>query len=232
MTSTLIQRGLDFLLPQDCLLCGASSKNVLLCGACDANLPRLPEKHCPRCAIPTPHGEICGRCLAHPTHYERTYAVFLYEFPVDRLIGAFKYGHRLSLAAYFGRQMATVFQAVNADIDVLIPLPLHPSRLKERGFNQALELARTVAKTLNKPLDTKICRRTRATKPQVELRGAERLKNLRGAFACDADLRGKNVLLVDDVMTSGASVNECSRSLKARGAADITLLVLARAAHK
>jgi ComF family protein len=214
------------LLVQDCLLCGQESGSEILCRACAGDLPRLPSPHCPVCALPTPAGECCGRCLGHPPHYDRTLAVFSYGFPLDRLIQSFKYGHRLALAAFLGGELAAL--AKDAAVDRVMPLPLHPARLRERGFNQALELARPVARALGKPLDARTCLRIRQTPVQAGLPWKERKQNMRGAFGCSRDLSGQRILLVDDVMTTGASLDECARTLKKHGAAEVTLLVAAR----
>lgn len=170
---------------------------------------------------------MCGRCLAQPPHYDRTLAVFNYGFPLDKLLQAFKYAHRLSLAPFFGRLLAE--EAAGCSADLIAPLPLHRTRLRERGFNQALELARPVAHALGKPIDTDCCTRIRHTAAQAGLPWRERAKNIRGAFHCAKELQGKRILLVDDVMTTGASLNECARTLKLHGAEEVTLLVVARA---
>lgn len=218
------------LLAQDCLLCAAASDNEILCAACAADLPLLQKPHCPSCALPTPIGEICGRCLTKPPHYDATLAAYSYDFPLDKLVQSFKYGHRLALGAYFGRQLAAL--AKNIAADLIIPLPLHPLRLRERGFNQALELARPAGRALNLPIDSASCSRTRNTPAQANLAWRERTKNIRGAFHCAADFTGKRIILVDDVMTTGASLDECARTLKLHGATEVILLVVARALPK
>ena len=129
-----------------------------------------------------------------------------------------------------GRQMAEKIKGVSADL--VIPLPLHPDRLRERGFNQALELSRPVAKTLRLPIDITRCRRIRHTHPQADLPVQKRTKNVRGAFQCSMDFSGMRIILVDDVMTSGSSLNECARVLKRHGAAEVILLVAARTQNK
>ena len=217
-------------LTQDCLLCGDTSDEDLLCSACSASLPRLPKPGCPQCALPTPIGEICGRCLAKPPHYDATLAAYYYDFPLDKLVQSFKYGHRLSLAKFFGQQLATLSESLTADF--ILPLPLHPDRLRQRGFNQALELARPISKVLKTPIDETSCSRTRNTPAQANLAWREREKNIRGAFHCAADFTGKRLLLVDDVMTTGASLDECARTLKLHGAINVSVLVVARALPK
>lgn len=216
-------------LEQDCLLCGGVSTNDLVCPACAADLPRMPETVCPRCARPMPDNVLCGRCLRKPPHFDATRALFRYEFPLDKLVQSFKYAHRLALGRYFGRQLAAL-ERIEADL--IIPLPLHPERLRERGFNQALELARPVSKAWQLPIDAAICSRTRNTAAQAHLPWRQRVKNVRGAFHCGGDLSGKRILLVDDVMTTGASLDECARTLKLHGAAHISVLIVARTPPK
>jgi ComF family protein len=215
------------LLSQDCLLCGASSAASLLCRACAADLPGLPTPCCARCALPSSHGEICGRCLARPPHYDATCAAFRYGFPIDKLVQSFKYGNRLALGSYFGHQLALL--TANVAADLIIPLPLHRLRLRERGFNQALELARPLSRAWRIPIDAHSCRRIRHTPAQADLPWRERTRNVRGAFDCASDLTGKRLLLIDDVMTTGASLDELARTVKLHGASQVTLLVVARA---
>jgi ComF family protein len=230
----LLRRARDKLLAQDCLLCGADSGAAILCPACAGDLKRLPKPRCPQCALPTPLGERCGHCLSQPPYYDATVATFVYEFPVDKLIQSFKYAHRLALGTYFGQQLAAQAKDCAADqaINLLIPLPLHPQRLRERGFNQSLEIARPIGKACGWPIEARLCSRTRDTPAQAGLPWRERGKNVRDAFHCNADLSGKSIALVDDVMTTGASLNECARTLKLHGAAQVTLLVVARALPK
>ncbi|MFZ4537994.1 double zinc ribbon domain-containing protein [Propionivibrio sp.] len=225
-----IRRCLGKLLAQDCLLCAAASADDILCAACAAELPQLQKPCCPKCALPTPMGETCGRCLAKPPYYDATLAALRYDFPLDKLVQSFKYGHRLALGAYFGRQLAALIS--NGVADIIIPLPLHPERLRERGFNQALEIARPVSTMTNLPIDATSCSRTRNTPAQANLPWRERVKNVRGAFHCSSDFTERRVLLVDDVMTTGATLDECARTLKLHGAVEVTLLVVARALPK
>lgn len=215
------------LLPASCLLCGVDSGKSLLCPACAADLPALPAARCPQCAEPTTHGERCGACLKDAPHFAATVALWRYDFPADRLVHALKYGHQLAVAKWFGEQLA---KRIDADRhDLLIPLPLHPSRLRERGFNQSAEIARNIGKRLGLPVDRSSLIRNRATPPQAELPLAKRQGNVRGAFECRSDLGGRRILLVDDVMTSGSTANECARVLALHGAAEVTVAVAARA---
>lgn len=212
--------------PQPCLLCGAMSRTGVWCGPCDAALPYLGPACCPVCALPTPDGVVCGRCLSHPPRLDRTVAVFAYAFPVDALIRALKFNEQLLLAPQLAGRLA---QRIEARPDCIVPMPLHPARLRERGFNQSLELSRRIARQLEIPLLEQACQRVRDTLPQSALPWKERGKNMRKAFACTADLKGKHVAVVDDVMTSGASINELARVLRQAGASEVSAWVVARA---
>jgi len=209
---------------QDCALCGASGGHEPLCTACAENLPALPE-HCPRCALPSPRGSVCGNCLASPPHFDGTQALWLYEFPGDRLVQALKYRAWLALAPFFGNKLAS---RPLPPIDLVVPMPLYPDRLAQRGFNQAVEIARVFAKRSRLRLAPRGARRAKDTTAQTELPYEERTRNVRGAFACDLELSGMSIAVVDDVMTTGASLNELARVLKRAGAARVENLVIAR----
>jgi len=218
---------LQRLLPaQPCLLCGALSGDCAWCGACDAALPYMAALHCPRCALPTPNGGICGHCLRHAPQFDRAFAVFSYAFPVDKLIQALKYGEKLVLVNGLADRLAT---RMTVRPDCIVAMPLHTSRLRERGFNQSLELARRVANRLAIPLLPHACTRVRDTPPQSSLTWKDRDKNVRRAFACAQDLGEKHVAVIDDVMTSGASLNQMAIALRAAGAREISVGVVARA---
>ena len=214
------------LLPQSCTLCGASSITKLICVECDADLPRLPRKGCAVCALPLASGKVCGACLDSPPRYARVTAPFIYGFPVNALIHAYKYGGRLALARPLGTALA---QAVARDVDAIVPMPLSPRRLAQRGFNQALELARVVGGLTGIPLMSHACRKVIETPSQAALPWGERAKNVRHAFVCDADLRGKRVAVMDDVLTTGATLNELARVLRKAGAREVSGWVVARA---
>jgi ComF family protein len=221
-----VRRLIDRLLPQDCLLCSAPAESALLCPDCSDDLPALASGGCPRCALPGTAGAPCGACQQRPPHFDALYALHPYRFPVDRLVQQLKYGHQLAIARHFGRALAPLCAAIGAER--IVPMPLHPDRLAERGFNQALEIARALSRECRLPVDFRHCRRTRATAPQEGLNPEARRKNLRNAFACDTDYGGRHLLLVDDVATTGASADECARTLKAHGAARVSVVVVAR----
>jgi len=215
-------------LPQDCLLCGAASDDAPLCGPCRDELPTL-QRSCPLCAMPSALGEICGTCLRQPPPFDMTVAAWRYAYPVDRLVQALKFHGRLALAPFFADALACLVQGA----DIVIPMPLHPARLTERGFNQAAEIARELTGKLGtgKPatrLALQGASRIRRTLPQADLPVDERSRNVRGAFACDLDLTGARVAVVDDVMTTGATLGELAKVLKRAGAARVENWVVAR----
>jgi ComF family protein len=207
------------ILQQACLLCAASHGGTHgLCDACNTDLPWQTVMHCPQCGLPNGTNRqrssvICGRCLKSPPHFMATNALFSYTFPIDAVLQSYKYQHRLPLAHFF----ATLFLeklTIDESIDVIIPMPLHPARLKERGFNQALEIARILSKRLNITLDYKSCQRVKNNPPQASLTLKDRVKNMQGVFECTADLSGKTIAIVDDVMTTGASMDALATTLK------------------
>ena len=233
---TKMMHSLSGLIGQDCVLCGIDCHDGLLCAECAAELPRLPALQlCPQCAAPSPAGAVCGSCLSHPPHYERTIAAWHYAYPADRLLQSFKYGARLALAdlcadhiANAGALHADAFRPNPVRIDLLVALPLHPRRLRERGFNQAVEIARPLARSLGLRLDSLSLTRVRDTVAQADLPHRARIKNVRGAFACGRNLSGLRIAVVDDVMTTGATLDEAAMALKRAGAAHVENWVAAR----
>lgn len=223
----LLGRCLDKLLPGSCLLCDEDSLQGPLCPACTAELPWLDPEHCPRCALPSPDAAVCGHCLRHPPPFSACHALLHYEFPADRLIQALKFGHRLSLAQWLANGLSMQLRA--GDYDCILPLPLHSQRLAERGFNQSGEIARALARRLALPLALDILSRTRSTASQMTLPLKQRQANMNGAFECRSDLQGRRLLLIDDVMTTGATLHEAARTLRLHGAGDIQVAVAARA---
>lgn len=217
------------LLAQDCLLCQAASGGQLLCADCARELPSMGSA-CPRCAAAGNGGTECGACIADPPHYDASCAAFVYAHPVDALIQALKYGGQLALAGWFAQALQRRIGAAGG-VDLILPLPLHPARLAERGFNQSAEIAKLLSRLYGIAMDAQIARRVRNTAPQAALPWRERERNMRGAFACDADLAGLRVAVVDDVMTTGATLDEFARTLKHSGAARVENWVVARTAR-
>lgn len=205
-----------------CFLCrGAAGE--LLCAGCEADLPRLGGPRCPRCALDSPRGEVCGRCLSHTPHYDATVAALAYEFPADALVHALKFRGELALAAYLGGILGRCI--AEFQVDHVVPVPLSAKRLRGRGYNHAVEIARHVTR---RPVELELCVRSRDTPAQMELPYAERQRNVRGAFRCTRSLDGRRVAVVDDVMTTGATLDEIAQTLKKAGAAHVVNWVVAR----
>ena len=150
-----VAQGLSNALPGSCLLCGEDSASRVICADCLAELPGMPPQCCPSCAEQTSYGERCGACLHKAPHFDKVIAGFRYDFPVDRIIHSLKYGHQLSVAEWFGERLST--QLTASDHDLIIPLPLHPARLLERGFNQSMEIARALGKVLDRRSSITTC---------------------------------------------------------------------------
>lgn len=224
-------------LPASCLLCEAPADAWSLCEPCLADLPWNPTA-CPRCALPLDEGASgggdCAECRAAPPRQMRALAPLRYEFPVNYLVGRLKYGARLAHAPVLGELLTAAVAAHPGPLpNLILPVPLHPRRLAARGYNQALEIARPVARFTGLPLETRLLRRTRATASQMTLDRAERAGNPAGAFSVDATrlaALGPNlrVALVDDVMTTGATLGEMTRVLLAAGVAGVEYWVVAR----
>lgn len=189
---------------------------------------------CPQCALPS-DGTICGNCLAAPPSFDSTRALFSYDYPLDRLLQHYKYKESLHLAdtfsALFIHRLLDTGLA-DSGIDLVMPMPMHHERLRQRGFNQALEIARLLSRHAHIRLDYTACQRTKLTPPQASLPLKERIKNIRGVFQCNKNMQGLNIALVDDVMTTGASLNELAKTLKQAGAAHVECWVIARTLPK
>ena len=226
MLANLGRRIGTMLFSGSCFLCRGEAA-AILCAQCDADLPRLKGPQCPRCALASPGGAVCGRCLAQPPHYDATIAALAYAFPADVLVHALKFRSELALAPLFATLLAEK-AAANARVDFLVPVPLSAARLRSRGFNQALEIARYTARVTGVQLSPGLCERTRDTPAQIDLPMDERVRNVRGAFHCAHLLGGAKIAVLDDVMTTGATLDEIAATLKRAGALHVENWVLAR----
>ena len=209
-----------------CFLCRGAARGIL-CPACDADLPRLAGTLCPRCALPSPGSALCGRCLADAPRYDATVAALAYRFPADTLVHALKFRSQLALAPLLGDLLLQCIPA-GERVDCVLPVPLSKERLRERGYNQALEIARNVAKERRERLELTIVIRERNTRAQADLPWSERARNVRGAFRCERSLDGAAIAVVDDVMTTGATLDELAATLKRAGAARVVNWIIAR----
>ena len=219
-------------LPSLCAVCRAWGTQRV-CGDClgrwAAPLPR-----CQRCAIEVPAGiTLCGSCLLHPPPFVRAVAALPYSFPWDDLIARFKFSAALDLAPFFVRQLQAAVERAGVNLPaLLLPVPLSEKRLRERGFNQAWEMTRRLGATWRCRADPHLLMRVRETPHQTALPPSERIANVASAFAVEPlrvrELRGREVAVIDDVMTTGATVAEMSRTLLEAGAAEVQVWVLAR----
>lgn len=242
--SARLGRLLDCLYPPRCRFCRAATFSAHDC-FCDDCRERVRVIDCPVCTIcgrpfldTSGDDHLCGPCIQRPPHFARARSWACYptdereEHPLRSVVQRFKYGRKVSLGKPLGRLMAEschgLFEA--HAIDVIVPVPLHRKRLRWRGFNQSGVLAREIGRAWSLPVDPFTLVRSRETPPQTQLHEDERRRNMRRAFAIAAkrSVENKSVLLIDDVYTSGATVNECSRALVGGGAREVCVLTLAR----
>lgn len=227
----------DFILPPLCLVCRSSVMGQTgLCSQCWSKIDFIEPPRCDRLGIPLPFPSdemvISAAALANPPVYDRARAVARYDGVMRELIHAFKYGDRHEGVALFSKWMIHAGADILEDADILIPVPLARLRLWSRRFNQSALLARAVGRSLEISDDPASLERTRRTVSQVGLSAEQRKKNVAGAFGVPerkrAIIEGRNVLLIDDVITTGATVDACARTLKRAGAAGVDVLALAR----
>lgn len=225
---------LRFLYPATCTLCGGRGVGERdLCADCFAELSW--NRHpCPRCAVPLPPDAdtpLCGECIKSLPSWDEARSPLAYGFPVDKLVQRFKFEGDLATGRLLAGLLADYLAAGTDKPDFIVPVPLHPSRLKERGFNQAVELARPLSRRLKVKVRLDLCARTRATEVQSKLDAAERRKNLKGAFVVQESVQGLHLALLDDVVTTGTTMEELSRVLREAGARRITVWSVCRAVN-
>jgi ComF family protein len=206
------------------VLCLAPAQDAL-CTDCEADLPWLGFA-CPVCALALRRDEVCGHCARARPLFDDARAAFEYRFPLDRLVQRFKFAGDLAVGRWLASRMARALEGERPD--VLVVPPLAAARLRERGFNQALELAKALSRALAVRCDASAVTKVRATDPQPGLGRKARARNLRDAFRVRGDVRGLHVAIVDDVLTTGATAQELARVLKAAGAARVSVWAAAR----
>lgn len=223
----------DYLLPPTCLLCGNRGVDSRdLCAGCRRDLPR--NHHCcPQCAQllePAAVAHIpCGRCLSLPPAFDKTYAPFIHAGAIRYLITSLKFKAEYKNARLLGQLLAEQLRQTAEMPDLILPVPLHKSRYRERGFNQSIEIARTVGRELHIPLDLTTCRRHLDTPHQSRLTAEQRRKNLKNAFAVVKPVNARHIAILDDVMTTGSTVRELASVLKKAGIEKVDVWVSARA---
>lgn len=231
----LLAKTLDLVFPPQCMACRAAVGGDGLCAACWSTVTFLDGPGCQCCGLPFPvalEGEnLCAACLATPPAFDAARAILAYDEHSKGAILALKHADRLELVPGFARWLARTGRALLEQSDLLVPVPLHPLRLWQRRYNQAAELARGLSRLTGTPCDTAALARSRSTPSQGAMSSAKaRRRNVQRAFRVPAPARvaGKSILLLDDVLTTGATAQACARALKRAGAAQVRVLALAR----
>jgi ComF family protein len=224
---------MNFLFPSSCVFCNdLSSRKLDLCVACENDLPFL-KNYCICCAQPLPEEQtICGSCLNNQLTFVRTFVLFHYQAPIDQLILGLKFSNRLINAKVLGDLLANYLDdqyRTRSKPEIIIPVPLHSARLRERGYNQALELARPIAKKLKISIDKSIVTRIKNTAAQALLPAKERKQNIKRAFSVTKMKNYKHVAIIDDVITTGNTIIELSKTLHQAGIEKIDIWCCAKA---
>lgn len=224
-----IKRGLlDLLFPPRCVGCGEVGS--LLCARCRDKFELVRPPLCPHCGRPSTNGRLCRLCQRDPLRIDGIRSVAYFDGTLREAIHHFKYSNRQDLATPLGKLMGNYWKQGPLPAEIIVPVPLHRDRLRERGYNQAALLARELGRSAALPVSENGLVRVRATRPQVDLNAQERKENVRDAFHCPGmELKGKRVLLIDDVYTTGATLEACSIALRGIGARSVWALTLARA---
>lgn len=235
-----MRQAIRFLLPVDCAACGAPLTNdpiPLFCAGCWRTISPLTHPRCARCGRPFPSpvatayspNHVCQSCAERPPAYTRAWTLYPYLPPLQDAVCLFKYRGKIALASPLARLMIDRLPPLDC-VDLLMPVPLHARRLREREFNQSLLLADRIGRHLDTPVSFTNLLRIIPSPAQTTLSRKDRLMNLRGAFALrhPESISGKRILLIDDVFTTGATVNECAKTLRKAGSGDVYALTLAR----
>jgi competence protein ComFC len=222
---TALDAAMDLLYPRKCVHCNAEGE--FLCESCTEALETYPRESCSRCLVLMDRTGICSLCAVEPSSLDRLYARWSFDDEARDAVHALKYGGVRAIAPLLGRMMAEKLAANRAQPDILVPVPLHGSRLRERGYNQAELLCREVSAILGLPFRTDLLTRVKRTEQQAMLRGNDRTRNVSNAFA-SGYANGLRVMIVDDVSTSGSTLFECARALKSSGATGVAAAVFAK----
>lgn len=239
LVARVLQELVFFVYPPSCAGCGrhvSSAEAEGFCADCQRALELIEEPYCPLCGMPylveAPGVHLCGDCITGAYRFQRARAAGVYRGLLREVLHRFKYQGQIYLARPLARLLLVPARNLCAvhTIDLMVPVPLHRRRLRQRGFNQAALLAGRLGSSLGVPVHYDILRRSRWTEPQIGLSRSQRAANVRGAFqlAGPEKVRGKNVLVLDDVLTTGETVNQCARVLRDGGAREVVLVTVAR----
>ncbi len=229
----------DFVFPPHCHVCRSfisEAGRLHVCSSCRDSIRLISSPHCTICAVPflgAGQDHPCGSCIKEPPAFSAARAAFVYDGPGRELIHNFKYEYKIHLRrplALYVVQVLSEFVLTHKP-DFIVPVPLHPKRLRTRGFNQAVLIGEVLASEWDLPMERSAMMRTRWTEPQINLAASQRRENVKGAFAIKKSeaVKGKRILLLDDVYTTGSTVDECSKVLKKGGADEIIVITVARA---
>jgi len=218
---------LDLIFPPHCVVCGQSGE--WLCQDCLASFRYVQPPVCGMCGRPLSGSDLCNNCSRHPLEIDGIRAATYFEGSIRQTIHHFKYKGTQVLAPYLGKLIAQAWSSAPLPASTIVPVPLHPQRLRRRGYNQSALLARELSKHIDLPVVENCLMRVRPTRPQVGLGAAERKLNVQDAFQCtDQRLESTSVVLIDDVCTTGATLEACARALYEQGSHLVWALVLAR----
>ena len=220
----------DFLLPPRCVNCGSGGS--LFCKKCQTDVRWLEEPVCQCCGEPIPRSGLCLRCERQPLSLDQLRAALIFTGTIPKVIHQFKYNNVFGLAEPLSQIMIQRWEKWARPVDIIVPIPLHFQRLRERGYNQSSLLAKPLAHYLNISVDENSLVRIRQTKVQATLNAEERKRNVEQTFRVQADVCGLRVLLIDDVCTTGATLNAASTALLEAGAKAVSAYCLARASSR
>jgi ComF family protein len=232
----LAQKLFSHLFPSRCILCQKTVNQAIeICPDCYSSLPHN-DSCCLRCALPVPEdlkkSVICGRCIKQAPEFDYAYSLFRYESNVIGLVHQLKFGERIGHARSIGEMLCSQLHQAGESPDCLLPVPLHDLRLRQRGFNQSVEISRVIAKKSGITIEYDAVVRHRRTPAQTGLDAKQRKNNIKDAFTVTQALDYQHVLIIDDVMTTGATVNELARLLKKNGVMRVGVMTIARAPVK
>ena len=228
--TSIAKFALDLLFPSQCLGCGTFGS--YLCSSCEKASPRLSPPYCLICAKPIPSGTQCGECSSTSPPIDGIRAPYLMEGAIREAIHALKYRNHRAAAPTLGGLLANWIETTHVSGDILVPVPLHKRRIRERGYNQSALLAKEVGNRTGLAISEDVVIRTRNAPPQISLSYVERIRNVEGSFECMGSVREQKIILVDDVVTTGSTMSACASALKAGGAKTVWSVALAREGHR